>query len=99
MNCYICGEPIESGEVRAGVADLPFHVQCFKDAVGLYQREVVLLPAIRKAGTFTTEQIDEYVKEAEHQEGYAYWLGWSGVEELKNDVQAYFDSHTEWDAP
>ncbi len=49
--------------------------------------EMFKAPIFRK---FTKEQIDDYINEAEHQEGYEYWIQFSSISQLYRDVEMYY---------
>jgi len=42
--------------------------------------------------SYTAEQIEDYVLEAEHQEGASYWSQFKSAEELLKDVALYYTS-------
>lgn len=42
-------------------------------------------------GKFSEAWIDEYVSEAEHQDGNGYWLNFASAEEVVKDLKVYVE--------
>ena len=68
------------------------HEQCFEDmrnALGI-TRKAALLTGLRTRYGIASEYITSYIDEAEHQDGYTYWLQFQTVEELRTDMHLYY---------
>lgn len=69
------------------------HEQCFedmKDALGTV-RKVRLLTDLRTTYGIHADMCQEYINEAEHQDGITYWLQFQTAEELRTDMHHYYN--------
>lgn len=60
------------------------------DVVGSVRNRSIAYLKARFSGQMAI--VDEYVEEAEHQEGVEYWLDFESAEELEADFQLYLEN-------
>lgn len=63
-----------------------------KQTQKLIARKNRLLAGVRASKRFTEKQITDYIDEAEHQDGYEYWLQFKTWQSLARDIKIYYEN-------
>jgi hypothetical protein len=91
--CRVCGDEILEGdlatteELGAAPKGYTVHRECLNDALGLLRIAFWRKYLVAQLGA----RVAEYINEAQHQDGYAYWMQFDTVEEVVADARLYFE--------
>jgi hypothetical protein len=68
------------------------HSDCWFEMAGLVRRRYFQKKVLEDSDTWLTCWLfNEYAAEAEHQDGYAYWLNFPSYSDFKDDIRRYME--------